>query len=84
MLYSSLIGWHTLISDWLTAGSKTVFGELWFHAGDKSVPPECRRTKHEMQGEVAEIENIVKENGDIRGDTLTMLAKLTDHTGSVR
>ena len=37
-----------------------------------------------MQGEVAEIENIVKENGDIRGDTLTMLAKLTDHTGAVR
>ena len=61
-----------------------MFGELWFHAGDKSLPPECRHTKHEMQGEVAEIENIVKENGDIRGDTLTMLAKLTDHTGSVR
>ena len=64
-------------------GSKTIFGEMWFHAGPASVSQRCRDSEHEMVGEVAEIQNIVQE-GEVRGDTLHMVARMWDYQGKLR
>ena len=56
---------------------------MWFHAGLSSVSQRCRDTEHRMVGEVAEIQNIVKE-GEVRGDTLHMVAKMWDYQGKLR
>ena len=68
------------------AGSKTVFAEMWFHASDSSINIKCKdSSKTEMNGEVAEIENIRRnERNEVEGDTLWMLAKLLDPDGNVR
>ena len=56
---------------------------MWFHAGPASVSQRCRDSEHEMVGEVAEIQNIVQE-GEIRGDTLHMVARMWDYQGKLR
>ena len=67
------------------AGSKSVFGELWFHASDLSISPQCRDTSHEMIGDVAEIDNIGKdEKNELKGDTLVLIANLIDPEGKTR
>merc|ERR1712106_537362 len=67
------------------AGSKSVFAELWFHASNGSISPQCRDTAHEMTGDVAEIDNIGKdEKNDLKGDTLYLLATLIDPEGKTR
>ena len=68
-----------------SAGSKSVFGEMWFHASESSINDKCKISQSEMIGEVAEIENIRRnERNVIEGDTLRLLAKLVDPHGSVR
>ena len=67
------------------AGSRTVFGELWFHAGASSVSRQCEHTRHEMVGAVAEIENREgRGDSEVRGDTLHLIARMVDYTGTVR
>ena len=72
-------------TNFIDKGSKTVFGEMWFHAGPKSVDNKCRQNEHQMVGTVAEIQNMVEDNNaEVRGDTLVMLAKLWDNDGNIR
>ena len=56
---------------------------MWFHSGPASVSQRCKDSQHEMAGEVAEIHNIVQE-GEVRGDTLQMVARMWDYEGKLR
>jgi hypothetical protein len=68
------------------AGAKAVFAELWFHTGNASVSPGCRATGAAMEGRhAATVDNLGRdEKGEVRGDTLVLLADLLDPAGAVR
>ena len=67
------------------AGSRSVFAEMWFHTAENSLSRECQQASREMEGEVAVVENIGRnEANEVVGDTLYMVAKLVDPQGSVR
>ena len=67
------------------AGSRTVFAELWFHTEETGLSRDCRAAGSEMEGELAVVENIGRnEAREVEGDTLHLLARLVDPQGSVR
>ena len=68
------------------AGSKSVFAELWFHTGNSSTSPDCLATKATMEDwDAATVDNLGKdEKGDVRGDTLVLVAVLLDPQGKTR
>ncbi|XP_071515718.1 uncharacterized protein [Panulirus ornatus] len=62
-------------------GASSVFVELWFHVGERSVTPECR-AKLRLPGTPMEVPNL--NVSEVTGDPLYIVGQMLDPRGNVR